>query len=61
MTVGEDDKAVILLSSLPESYEHFIDAIVMSKLDDLTAKDVELALRNKLDQNSVGSQHDTIA
>ena len=35
----------------------------MTKPDDLTTKDVEIALRNKLDQKSIGfgSHNDTIA
>ena len=59
--VEDNDKAVILLSSLPKSYEHFIDAIVMTKPDDLTAADVEKALRNKMDQKNVGNQPDPAA
>ena len=42
----DEDKALILVSSLPESYEHFVDTLLYRK-QTLTLKDVKNALESK--------------
>ena len=42
----DEDRALILLSSLPESYEHFVDTLLYRR-QTLTLKDVKNALESK--------------
>ena len=42
----DEDRALILLSSLPESYEHFVDTLLYRR-QSLTLKDVKNALESK--------------
>uniref|UniRef100_A0A803QQI9 Retrovirus-related Pol polyprotein from transposon TNT 1-94 n=1 Tax=Cannabis sativa TaxID=3483 RepID=A0A803QQI9_CANSA len=49
--VSNKDKAIILLSSLPKMYEHFVDIIVYGK-DTLTMTEVKTALNsNEIQKN----------
>ena len=44
--IDEEDQGIILLSSLPKSFEHFVDTILYGK-ESLTMADVKSALNSK--------------
>jgi hypothetical protein len=44
--IDDEDQAIILLSSLPKNYEHFVDTILYGK-DSLTMTEVKAALSSK--------------
>ena len=46
IVLEDEDRALILLSSLPDSYEHFIDTLLYGR-QTLTLKDVKNALESK--------------
>ena len=43
----EEDKALLLLNSLPKSFEHFKDAILYGKDQDITLEEVQTSIRTK--------------
>ena len=43
----EEDQAVILLSALPKSYEHFVGAMLYGREQSLTLEEVQAALNSK--------------
>ena len=45
--ISDEDKAILLLSSLPKSYEHFVDTLLYGR-ESLTMKDVRAALNSKV-------------
>ena len=42
----EEDQAIILLSALPKSYEHFVDAMLYGRGQSLTLEEVQAALNS---------------
>ena len=53
----EEDLAIILLSSLPRSYEHFVDTMLYGK-ETLTMSEVKAALSSKEIQKKVDDKHE---
>ncbi|PON77883.1 hypothetical protein PanWU01x14_022370 [Parasponia andersonii] len=45
--IDDEDQAVKLLSSLPKSYEHFVDAMLYGREQKLTLEEVQSALNSK--------------
>ena len=43
----EEDKALLLLNSLPKSFEHFTDAILYGKDQDITLEEVQMSIRTE--------------
>nr|KYP64658.1 Retrovirus-related Pol polyprotein from transposon TNT 1-94 [Cajanus cajan] len=43
----DEDKALLLLNSLPRNYEHFKDAILYGKEQDITLDEVQTSIRTK--------------
>ena len=56
--IDEEDQAIILLSSLPKIYEHFVDTILYGK-DTLTMSEVKAALNSKEIQKKGDEKGDT--
>lgn len=46
IVLEDEDRALILLSSLPNSYEHFVDILLYGR-QTLTLKDIKNALESK--------------
>ena len=44
--IEDEDQAVTLLSSLPKSYEHFVDAMLYRPMQTLTMEEVKAALNS---------------
>jgi len=47
VNVGDEDKTLLLICSLPKSFEHFKDTILYGKEDTTTLVEVQSALRTK--------------
>lgn len=47
MKLDDEEKAILLLSSLPKSFEYFKDVIFYSKEDIITFEEVQLTIRTK--------------
>jgi len=43
----EEDKALLLLNSLPKSFEHFKDAIIYGKDQDIALEEIQTSIRTK--------------
>ena len=43
----KEDKALLLLNSLPKSFEHFKDAILYGKDQDIALEEVQTSIRTK--------------
>ena len=56
--IDEEDQGIILLSSLPKSFEHFVDTILYGK-ETLTMADVKSALNSKEIQKKSDESIDT--
>ncbi|KHN06133.1 Retrovirus-related Pol polyprotein from transposon TNT 1-94, partial [Glycine soja] len=52
----EEDKALLLLNSLPKSFEHFKDAILYGKDQDITLEEVQTSIRTKEMQKQQASK-----
>ena len=47
MKIDDEDKALLLLSSLPRSFEHFKDALLYGKEGTITLDEVQTAVKSK--------------
>uniref|UniRef100_A0A803PH14 Reverse transcriptase zinc-binding domain-containing protein n=1 Tax=Cannabis sativa TaxID=3483 RepID=A0A803PH14_CANSA len=56
--IDEEDQGIILLSSLPKSYDHFVDTILYGK-DTLTMAEVKMALNSKEIQKKLEEKGET--
>lgn len=52
----EENKALLLLNSLPKSFEHFKDAIIYGKDQDITLEEVQTSIRTKETQKQQDSK-----
>ena len=59
VNIEEEDQAIIMLSSLPKLYEHFVDTILYRK-DTLTISEVKAALNSKQIQKKGDEKDDTM-
>ncbi|KAL1558169.1 hypothetical protein AAHA92_08666 [Salvia divinorum] len=59
--IKEEDKALMLLNSLPKSYEHFNDAIVLGRESKICYEEVYSALKLKNSQKSTAKPLDPAA
>ena len=50
VTIGDEDKAILLLNALPKSYDHLRDAIMYGREGTITLLEVQSALRAKEQQ-----------
>lgn len=45
--IGDENKTLLLLSSLPRSFEHFKDVIIYGKKCTITFDEVQMAVKSK--------------
>lgn len=55
MHLEEEDKALILLSTLPKSFENFKDTLLFGSRDTITLEEVQISLKCKDLQKSSGN------
>lgn len=63
VSLEDEDKALILLNSIPRSYEHFKDAVIYGRDQSITLEEMQSAIRAKdlqknLDLNPVIMEND---
>ena len=56
VTIGDEDKAILLLNALPKSYDHLRDAMMYGREGTITFLEVQSALRAK-ELQSVGARN----